>query len=159
MGCHTWFYKKVNLSLEDATKKVVSMLENANNSANEYLLTKDFDTFSKESLEEWVYYNNRILSWIRKGWIRSAIYKLLDDGIYIKDKNSYYIDCDEDHDIFRIGGYPEDVLFSMDETLEFIEKNKDLIYGYHTNTVSGKNWKEQLEDFWVKYPDGNIHFG
>ena len=62
------------------------------------------------------------------------------------------------HDIFRIGKYRSDRLFSMEETLNFIKKNKDEILHYH-HMVEGKDWKQNLEKFWNQYPDGMISFG
>jgi transposase len=58
-----------------------------------------------------------------------------------------------------IENYPTVELFSLDETLNFIEKNKDKIYYYHFNEVSKKDWKERLFVFWNEYPNGMIDMG
>lgn len=52
------------------------------------------------------------------------------------------------HDLFRIGNYPEDRLYSMEETKAFIEKNN----------IKDVDW-EQLEEFWRLCPNGMIQFG
>lgn len=63
-----------------------------------------------------------------------------------------YTDIDTPHDLFRIGGYPEDKLLSLKQTMEFIEKNKQLI-------TFTKNWEDNLKEFWSQNPDGIIDFG
>jgi len=76
MGCHTWFYKKLN---------------------------------PQPSSDE--------------------LKKLKVNDLIVKRNGLFYI-CDNTlpHDLFRIGNYPDDELMSMDETMDFIEKNKDKIY-------------------------------
>jgi len=36
-----------------------------------------------------------------------------------------YTDIDTPHDLFRIGGYPDDKLLSLQQTMEFIKLNKE----------------------------------
>lgn len=55
------------------------------------------------------------------------------------------------HNLFRIGGYPDDVLKSLDETLEYINKN-------HISYYVG-DWELKLTAFWDENPDGIIEFG
>ena len=52
------------------------------------------------------------------------------------------------HDLFRIGNYPDDVLLSEKETIDFIDKHK----------IEKVNWVA-LKEFWQVYPDGMICFG
>lgn len=52
------------------------------------------------------------------------------------------------HDAFRIGGYPDDILLSLNETIEFIKKHK----------IEKVDW-DYLKEFWCVYPDGMIRFG
>lgn len=56
------------------------------------------------------------------------------------------------HDIFRIGGYPDDWLFSLAETKAFCELNNI--------NIEPKDM-DRLEDFFKRFPDGkgSIHFG
>jgi len=82
------------------------------------------------------------------------------------------------HDTFRIGGYPEDKLFSLQETLDFIERNEKKIRFGHIACINAdekdynkRKWKEInrkkskqkcmeiLKEFWTKHPDGLIYFG
>jgi len=71
------------------------------------------------------------------------------DEIYGDDR---YTDIDLPHDVFRIAGFPNNYLLSLEETLAFIEKNKEII-------TLGENWEERLRAFWSEYPDGVIEFG
>jgi hypothetical protein len=63
-----------------------------------------------------------------------------------------YDDVDGYHDIFRKYGYPEDRLFSLEETLEYINDPKNDCDTYD-KTI------ELLTKFWFEYPDGMITFG
>ena len=74
------------------------------------------------------------------------------DYSYAEFGESKYTNVDTPHNLFSIGSYPEQVLFSLEETLEFIEKNREKIYFQ-------ENWDEQLRDFWAKNPNGIIEFG
>lgn len=63
-----------------------------------------------------------------------------------------YTDIDTPWDLFRIGGYPDDKLLSLEQTMKFIERNKKRMY-------FSENWEERLREFWCKNPDGVIEFG
>jgi hypothetical protein len=63
-----------------------------------------------------------------------------------------YTDRDTPHDLFRIGTYPNDKLLSLGQTMIFIEHNKEQM-------LFSENWKEKVEDFWLKNPNGVIEFG
>jgi len=64
--------------------------------------------------------------------------------------NIFYINS-EYHDVFRIGDYPEDVLYSYEECLEYIKQ-----YELKHNIIVDVY---RLKEFWDKYPDGIITFG
>ena len=63
-----------------------------------------------------------------------------------------YTDIDTPHDLFRIGGYPDDKLLSLQQTMQFIERNKERM-------SFSENWEDRLKEFWSKNPDGVIEFG
>lgn len=165
MGCHTWFYKKVNLPLEECKKKVLNNFEKYVSWKIQDINISEYE--SDENIHISIKNTNRIISWIKKGWIKEACYKLLDDvGYYDNKTKIYYINNDElPHDIFRIGDYPEIKLFSLQETLDFLEKNDDKIR--YTSSIFDKTDREvlkqraieRLKDFWEKNPDGMIDFG
>jgi len=63
------------------------------------------------------------------------------------------------YNVFRIGKYPDDELMSLSETLSFFEKNENRIFWGHGPTEYGKSSAiEVITEFWMKYPDGRIHF-
>jgi len=63
-----------------------------------------------------------------------------------------YTDIDTPHNLFRIDGYPDDTLLSLEQTMEFIEHNKERMSFI-------ENWETRLKEFWSKNPDGLIEFG
>lgn len=172
MGCHTWFYKKVEVSYEDAKLQLIKSLDKnikilerwvQNPNDKRFLMIRDDHPYytleyTKNQLD--IYERKKRI--VEKGLCKEAVLNKYSDCSfevfrYIKGKGHYKsLDlCD----IFRIGNYPPDTLFSLQETLDFIEKNKDKVYYYHFNDVQNKDWKQQLEEFWKKYPDGMIDFG
>jgi hypothetical protein len=172
MGCHTWFHKKINVTYEQAKKFLIKIYKNEitlyqtwiDNPNDEYYvdLLEDYPEYDINYCIKQCDIIKRKLRLVEGGYCKEAVMNKYDRGIanhvtYVKGKGHYQsLDwCDT----FRIPGYPEDILFSLEETLDFIEKNKSLIYYYHQNDVTGKDWKEQLEEYWKEYPDGMIDFG
>ena len=78
-------------------------------------------------------------------------YRPIKENEIAEEEDEGYVDLDI-HDVFRIGGYPDDQLFSLEETMAFIECNKDRI-------TFTENWEETLKKFWLLHPDGKIQFG
>lgn len=70
---------------------------------------------------------------------------------YYEFQGRKYTNVNMPHNLILIGIYPEQVLFSLEETLQFIEKNKEKI-------TFPENWEERLIDFWVENPNGVIDF-
>lgn len=169
MGCHTWFYKKEDLSYGNAKLAIIKKwkkdiekyqkwIDNPYNS--EYIkLLKYYPDFDIPSLIKYVEILKRQLKFIEGGYCKVAVMNKYCDFIskrvsrYV-DGVGYFVEIDDFHDVFRIGNYPNDELFSMQKTLDFIEKNKDKVY-FHDE----EGWKNRLEEFWTKYPDGMIDFG
>lgn len=93
-------------------------------------------------------------------------------GCNLKPEEEWY------YDTFRIENYPQDKLYSLQQTLDFIKTNtRKIRFGYlelsnpeNTDPFKRK-WKEfdrigakkkaikRLKEFWNKYPDGMIYFG
>ena len=69
---------------------------------------------------------------------------------YIEGKG-FYVETGF-HDMFRKYGYPEDRLFSLQETLDYINNPENNCTVYEESI-------KRLEEFWSKYPDGMIDFG
>lgn len=66
---------------------------------------------------------------------------------FIDNKGLYIADTGF-HDVFRKYDYPNDILFSLDESLEYINS-----CDVFEDTVG------RLKEFWSKYPNGMINFG
>jgi hypothetical protein len=167
MGCHTWFYKKINSPLDEEIKKTViercskelDFLERLINDRGS--IDADFLEAYPEFDSEWVTNNKSF--WLdlkertENGTIETdELYERYCDWSndlteHVKDKG-WFIECDEFHDVFRKYGYPDDKLFSYQETMDYINdpKNECVVYD-HTD--------EHLKRFWDKHPDGLILFG
>ena len=170
MGCHTWFYKKINVSYEEAkeiyiknTTESIDRLEKwlNNPTSEEYLeVVEDYPEYTLEYMVKELAIYKRKRRIVEKGLCKEAVLRSYFDPTfkttfkYIKGKGHFQsLDwCD----IFRIGNYPEDRLFSLEETLDFIKRNEDKIYDYNNNKTT---WLFKLEQFWKDYPDGMVSFG
>jgi hypothetical protein len=167
MGCHTWFYKKVDPqpTYEEVKTYVIDRIKKEID-FDERLIS-DRNSFDSELLEtypEWTSehgqyckeINERKLRIVSSNYCKLAVcnkYKYNDNlTIYIEGKGFYVYSHDLPHDIFRKYGYPDDKLFSLQETLDYINniENQCTVYDY---TV------QKLTEFWTKYPDGVIKFG
>ena len=88
----------------------------------------------------------------------------LDNGEDMHEIHNGIIYCNNDdvpHDIFRLGGYPDDILFSFEESKKFIEENRDKIfYGGASSQAQGEEeCLSLLINFWNNNPIGMIDFG
>lgn len=174
MGCHTWHYKKVDISLHQVKQDALYICQKQIDWNQKYVddptLDRTFlgDDIQNEPFEYSVKVFLRLKRFIEKDIFQSLktlsrFYEwkidedvkkgIFLDGIYnyCKRNDSIYI-CTDDlpHDIFRIGGYPDDQLLSYEETIVFCKLKKVQLF---------RNKKRQLQDFWNKYPDGMIIFG
>lgn len=145
MGCHTWCYKRASISDEEiiaiARKKVDEQL-----SKTEEEIKADNEKYSaKCSYDEWQQMareHEKLI--IEKDW-EAVMDNLLIDYEY---RNGVFYEDAEFHDIFRVGNYPDDELFSLEQTTDYLAKTQH----YDLD-------KPYLEEFWNKYPDGMIRFG
>lgn len=159
MGCHTWFYRKIERAQEEAKQSCLSTLKRNRDLAwkiykrPQTFLGIDWNTTKEEQLKSIKIYNRQIKA-VSNNYCQRAVWNYQrDDNLteYV-DGKGLYIEDTGFHDTFRRGGYPDDKLFSLAETLKYINnpENKCQVY---ENTI------ESLEDFWSKYPDGMIKFG
>lgn len=167
MGCHTWFYKKMNPQpTYDEIKAVV--ISNMKKGADLYQrmiddklsedIKENYPEWNKEMGEKYLPIKLRMIRMVEKDLCKVAVcrryepsYSAMVLTIFVNGNFYTYTD-DLPHDLFRIGEYPTDKLFSLEETLSFIEKNEKKISFWI-------NWKTHLEKFWMEYPDGMIDFG
>jgi len=164
MGCHTWFFKSVDITYEQAKKLVIDYLtnqlekwtiENILYTAHEfgdinpYNWTEDVVIKQRAYFIRWL---NRIKSglpiWKGAVWYFLALKESKVSRYY---KGKYYIDTNY-HDYFRVSwDLANTRLTSLQETLEFCEKNKNVVW-------FADNWLEEITEFWQLYPDGLIEF-
>lgn len=167
MGCHTWFYKKWNVSKDEAKSKLIEIIDDS------IILTERCLFSPTEEDEEFFSYHpecdeKKLLLELNDYEIfRDNILNLSDDEIfeafadkclkvcrYVKDKGLFIYDRNENlpHDLFRKYGYPDDTLHSLEETLSYISdvNNGCQVFDYT---------KEGLIKFWNEFPDGMITFG
>jgi hypothetical protein len=185
MGCHTWFYKKiqdpsseeVHNIVKDRCEKELSFLDR---------LINDRSSVDADLLEAYPEWTPEWATSMKDAW--SKIYNFVDGGelnikelpeafnaffdegmsrdsilaflyemwtteltTFIEGKG-WFEDTDEFHDVFRKYGYPDDKLFSLEETLEYIKDPN--------NQCTTYEWTDRrLKEFWEKYPNGMIKFG
>lgn len=167
MGCHTWFYKKTDTASDDEIKKI--MLERCGNEIDflDRLINKR-ESIDKDLLEgypEWTpeWAENQKPFWLdliestKNNTITKDelydYYSSWSDGLTVYvDGKGFYVECGDFHDEFRKYGYPDDKLFSLRETLDYINNPQNECTVYE-NTI------ERLNEFWETYPDGLIEFG
>jgi hypothetical protein len=164
MGCHTWFYKKIapQPTYNEVKENVLKHLKK-NIDFYDRMIIGDIDADLLEAYPEWtaeygIKYKSileRQIKFVEKDLCYNALYNRYNSDITskltININGILYIETDY-HDVFRKYNYPTDKLFSLKETLEYIEKYKDEIYIYEDTF-------EILEQFWLEYPDGVIKFG
>lgn len=157
MGCHTWCAYKVERTIEEARRLLIIQQEKFIKSWKKMIdnpqdACRIAQEWTQEYMEHCLQIYERQLRMVKGGLCDVAVMnKQPEHSCYIKGKG-FFIFTDEFHDLFRIGGYPDDQIFSKNECLQFVEKNKDKIQ-FFDDTY------ERLNDFWNKYPDGYMHFG
>jgi hypothetical protein len=166
MGCHTWFYKKLNPqpTWDEIKSTVLEKYVRENIKSFKQMIDGTLDEELKKAYPEW---NSDLgnkhlplyLRWeriIEKNLCKIAVCNKYSDicidltdfhnGIFYKNSDGL------PHDLFRIGGYPNDKLFSYDETITYIKQ-------HHHEMAFTDDWEKNLKIFWDKYPDGMIDFG
>jgi hypothetical protein len=166
MGCHTWFYKKTDTPpYEEMKKFVVDTYKRSVNDLTrwidnptdaEYLeMVAVYTDWTIEAITNWRDADARRVRMIEAGLCKQAVmnkFCMYGDGLKEFYNGNLYDDVDGYHDLFRKYGYPEDRLFSLEETLEYINDPKNECQTYD-KTV------ERLTKFWTENPDGMITFG
>jgi len=166
MGCHTWCYNKafdLNCMFPDETISIVLQ--------NIFIKYDILADIAKE--KEWIkdhkdkaLYFKRLKSFWDRGWFRNdkPKRKLLDIianntlevlpytfkvGVAWKPVEEY------GNNLFRVAGYPEDVMLSYEDTMKFLDKYYDPKNVYR----GGVRNDALIKEFWEKYPNGMICVG
>lgn len=158
MGCHTWFYRKIERTQEEATSICLKKLKKERNLSWKIIKNPNYLSMEWQSKDwqlKWIKILNRQIKAVANGFYQRAVWNRQDDDNLTQyvDGKGLYIEDTGYHDVFRKYGYPEDKLFSLEETLEYINNPKNqcvLIPDYSI---------EQLKQFWNEYPEGMICFG
>lgn len=167
MGCHTWFYRKIERTQEEAKVSCLRHLRKSRNLAwkiyrkpTSYYginwaggFNRDLDSYRINQLN-YIKVLNRKIRMVENDLCKDAIWNHQDDeelAEYVKGKGLFIEDTGF-HDEFRKHLYPEDKLFSLEETLDYIANPE--------NQCTTYDWTEtRLREFWSKYHDGMIEFG
>jgi hypothetical protein len=166
MGCHTWFYKKIKGptkaeaagKVEEAFQKEVKFLQRLidDRESIDQDLLEAYPEWTAEFAQEKILFWNEQIGKIQSGfftedWIFERYLEMnMSIQSYIPGKGWYDSTDELPHDLFRHGGYPDDTLHSLEETLTYIKKNKCTTYEYT---------EESLKEFWNNHPEGMINFG
>ncbi len=160
MGCHTWFFRKENRSIEEARRLYLNNKKAEIKMWNNMLINpedeiKTMHRWSDEFIEWTIKVLERQNQMVTKGLCDVAVMNnQLEHSHYIKDKGFYVTDDLMPHDIFRTSGYPDIHLFSLDETYKFIYDNIDKVHMENKESSF-----KQLDYFWTQFEDGMIIFG
>lgn len=189
MGCHTWFYKKIEVSYEQARTNYLTQIEREL-AFSERMIKGEIDADLLEAYPEWTpEYGERLKAiflrhkrLVEGRYCQVATMDKYSRGFevirYIPEKGMF-LACDSlPHDVFRVYKYPKDKLFSWEETLKFLcnpEKNchmgglkhegiKEYIdtYPLYANLDRYADITfsyNTLKRFWDENPDGMISFG
>jgi len=163
MGCHTWYCKRRERSVERAREFAIDNMTRQVKSAKD----GQVDTVNAHPNIDYVHWQawaERCLRMLKKGMLSDAMWRLQPERhSYLRD-GVYWVVVDDFHNGFRTK-YNETWLFSLEETLKFIEDNDADIY--YTDVWNDETPREVLKErklrrvheFWEKYPNGSIHFG
>ena len=180
MGCHTWHWKRVPLSREEATQLAYVRLEQMKTKLRAFVVQEVAKVeLTWRSLEAWdahtATYQERLEN---DDW--TTVAEMVCDqlpGHTTEYEGQFYqdISCDgtqspdtyTEHDSFRIDAYPEEYLFSLEQTLAYIQKLQgegQYVDIWEENDSAGYGGPipetyKRLEEFWRRYPDGMITFG
>ena len=172
MGCHTWFAKKIEVSHEEIKSYMLDRIQKDIDFCEKLISDRSsIDVDLLEAYPEWtVEYGQkykeiflRQLRFVSKDLCQLAMYhrySYQDHQTYYEEGRGFYAVTDDmPHDIFRIGGYLLDKLYSYQETIDFIERYKNDGQNKHYVYWFCDDWQERLKSFWEKFPDAQIHFG
>lgn len=154
MGCHTWFYQKLNKTEKEIKKEILFNL---------YESRKLF--FKNKKLLSYI--NNDIFKIKTKKLVKKELYEIYvntpQETLKTVFKNDLYEKLNDFHDLFRTDNYNSPVLTSIEETLYFIKKNNLKGISYFSEKenkiITEEPNYEKIKYFWNKYPDGIIEFG
>lgn len=161
MNIQTCFYKKINISYNEAKYDLLKYYSDKiylmdkwvkNPTSDDYVeFIKYYPEYNKEYMSYIISLYSRRMRLVNKGFCKESVMrKYSKSDYYIKDKGHFK--TIEFRNIFTINKFVPDILFSLKETLDFINDNKSNI-NYYMN-----KWETILQNFCSMYPDGMIDF-
>lgn len=154
MGCHTTFYKPVNLTYEQAKELAIAELNKRLEQITKF--NKKVKNPEGTELKTDIYLSKFYKRWIKriesnKPIWKAAVWKFQKENPI---NNNFYLRLEDFHDCFRVGWDLDGrQLTSLKETLEFCTEYKDRI------NFDRDTWLEEVEQFWQLYPEGIIDLG
>lgn len=167
MGCHTWFYTKIETPSDVEIKSVVieHLMSEANFNQRLVSQRETIDADILEAYPEWtpeyaaecLEHTNQKISAINNETIdKDELYQMYcdyADGLMCwAPGRGFYQEVEDYHDVFRKYGYPEDMLFSYAETIDYVNNPTNECFTYDFTL-------DLLQRFWAEYPSGMIRFG
>lgn len=165
MGVHTWFYRKVNRTEEEAKYLAIVELYKKIEMCNRYITSVFLKTNSPDepggynftaakNLESTIWeikLYEKTIRLIEKRIAKTLHWYYQPESLneYIPSMGFFVEDKTMPHNIFR-GPDVEEMLFSLPETMRFCIKY---------NIVLTDEQKFKLQKFWFEYNDGMICFG
>lgn len=151
MGCHTWCYKKVERSIEEARRIYLAEAQKFVSGWTSDYENGNFFNQTEEEFKKTIAIAERQIRMVEKGLCNVAVMNKQPEMSEFIIGKGFYIECGY-HDIFRIGGYPDVYLFSYDECLAFISN-------YEIEHNCKVDVQKYLKEFWIDNNDGLISFG
>lgn len=181
MGCHTWFYNKIdNMPKEHMSNIKEKLITNIN---KYWIMNISKEDFIKE-IQETIDANTSsayLKEMLNDGYYESQISKyrkylnILHDDKNIDAFKSVVKDCYscreidnvsffsltpfEWHDNFRIYGYPEEIFCDAQTLINFLKNYDQTMIGPKESTGFNTDIENIIKEFFDKYPNGMVQFG
>ena len=180
MGCHTLFKRVSNkqFTFEEVKDNCIRYLQREielSNVAIDGIMNNVYSedkwwggNLNIDTYKNGITYAERVIHFINKGYIKDALYtsewvydmnkeEIVGIGHGVFYNKTYYL-CDENmpRDIFRVGHYPEDVLYNILDADIFIKNYEEK---YNKECKSYWENRERVIKFFIDFLNGIICFG
>jgi hypothetical protein len=161
MGCHTWFYQRVERTFEEAKelalneqKEIIQDWENKNSKTDETCIAYGWNELT---IQETLWYHKSLLRQIENN-DEFTIWQNQPESLsyYNPVTKLFYVEG-VTHDIMRVRNYPDIKFFSFEEMNKWIEEHKNHDE-YNTSGVTEEEIND-LKEYWTKHPDSMVCFG
>lgn len=164
MGCHTWFYKQVERTVEEAREIALKIQQKTLSR----WLDMDYKTdpsciaygWNELTVAETIFEETARLRQIESGDLY-AVWSNQPDGDGVNYYNpmtgKFYVNDPDVHDLIRVGNYPEIRFFSFEEIYRWIlDHRKDLHFNTSRITVQEV---EAVKNYFETNPNAMVCFG